>query len=338
MDRFLLSLLFIFLVNACVDSSEQDNKENPTADSTATNQSPTETDSLQPIMLDDIHYYTLDRQKTNQFFIQNFGAKPMQGSGENPLSFIDFLQIHPEQSTINVSAQGPFPGIAVVDSSRWEREVVKPSPNLPPMYGVHWLALSTSDLAKTTEQLKANGVEFISEDFNLPNDSKAKAIAVWGPDYNRVIVLEKPAQDTPYRIDHLMILVENLDENVKFYEEVYQGEVTQENGSSVEMEMGKHRFILAEPEVLGLSKDKVLARDARKFRPNIDHIGFHYLDTRPPFEAAQRKGYQFVLTPTRLNYYEKPSAYTFAITFSPDSLQCEMYSDEFRTGPRTEVK
>jgi hypothetical protein len=44
-----------------------------------------------------------------------------------------------------------------------------------------------------------------------------------------------------------------------------------------------------------------------------------------------------LLKPTLFNYFDKPTPYAFGILFSPDGLQCEMYTEVGRVGPRTVV-
>lgn len=334
-----LILFLCILINllACQNpDKEQGNKNEKTLDSTQIREEQSvNMDSLKPVMVDDIHYYTLDRDKMNQFFIEHFAARPMAQKGK-PLNFIDFLSVNPDQSTLNISAQGPFPGIAVVDSSRWQRETVQPRADLPPMYGVHWLAFKTKDLAKVQQDFEAKGLTFESKDFKLPHDPEAKAFSVWAPDYNRVVVVERPDYEgeTPFAIDHIQLLVGDKEANVKFFEEVFYGKVQKEQDGLAIMEVAKHRFVIAEAAALGISVDAVVKRDPKEFRPNIDHIGFQYADPRLPYEAAKAKGYKFSLAPIRMRYYQKETSYRFAIVFSPDSLQFEMYSEDGRIGPR----
>ncbi|MBC7621985.1 MAG: hypothetical protein H7232_01200, partial [Aeromicrobium sp.] len=104
---------------------------------------PAADDKLAPIMLDDIHCYSVAHDKMKPFFITHFGAKVMREQPTNPLRFIDFLAISPTQSTINLSPKGPFEGVRVGDPKRWEKETVPPAATLPAMYGVHWIAFTT---------------------------------------------------------------------------------------------------------------------------------------------------------------------------------------------------
>jgi catechol 2,3-dioxygenase-like lactoylglutathione lyase family enzyme len=298
-----------------------------------------------PIWLDDIHYYVGDsatRQTANQFFIRQLGARAMAEQPINPLAFIDFLQIRPNQSTVNISSPGPFPGIRVGDPKRWQRERLESNKLTPPMYGVRWLALSTPNIRKSIAALKKAGIEF-ADQVKLPTDPSATAIAFWGFDYNLFVLVERKKEKgkTPYGIDHLQLLVNNLEDNIKFYEVVLGGVVLQKKERSAEMQIGNHRFILSEPEALGYERNLVLERNARKFLPNVDHLGFLYPQTEELIQHTDfllSKGVPFLMKPTRMNYYDKPTPYTFCILMSPDGLQIELETEDGRTGPRTIAK
>jgi catechol 2,3-dioxygenase-like lactoylglutathione lyase family enzyme len=298
-----------------------------------------QTDKLAPIMLDDIHYYSIAHPQMKAFFIKHFGAKVMREQPLNPLSFIEFLAISPTQSTINLSPKGPFEGVRVGDPKRWEKETITPSAALPAMYGVHWLALSTNDLAKSLTTLEANGVTIASKNFALPGQPQAKAAAIYTPDFNLLVLVERrdAKLTTPYAIDHIQLLVGSVADNVKFFTDVFRGVVRSKNDKATLMEIGKHLFVLSEPAGLGLDRTKVVARDPKVFRSTVDHLGFLYENADPAYENAVKLGYNFLLKPTPFKFYDKPTPYAFGITFSPDGLQCEMYTETGRTGPRTVV-
>jgi catechol 2,3-dioxygenase-like lactoylglutathione lyase family enzyme len=294
-----------------------------------------------PIMLDDIHYYINDREAANVFFKKNFKAKAMKEESENPFQFIDFLLIRPEHSTINISAKGPFPGIRVGDPKRWEKETIIPSPDAPPQYGAYWTAFSTKNLAKAIKKMEKNGVVFIEKNYKLHHNPTAKAAMCWGPDFNRIVLIENKDDkgNTPFGVDYVQLLVKNLDENIKFFEDVFLAKTLQKTAKTAVLSAGNHTFILSEPEDLGFSPDKVMARDSKKFIGGIDHLGFMYKDLTPAFEAATAKGYKFLTPkPVPISYFDKPTLYLFAITFTPDGLQMEMFEEKGRTASRTKTK
>jgi catechol 2,3-dioxygenase-like lactoylglutathione lyase family enzyme len=300
---------------------------------------PIAVDKLAPIMLDDIHYYSVAHPQMKAFFIRHFGAKPMREQPLNPLTFIDFLAISPTESTINLSPKGPFEGIRVGDPKRWEKSVVPPSPTLPAMYGVHWVALSTNDLTKALATLEANGVTVAARNFMLPGQPRAKAASVYTPDFNLLVLVERrdAKLNGGFGIDHIQLLVKSVAENVKFFTDVFRGVVRSKNEQATLMEIGRHLFVLSEPPALGLDRAKVAARDPALFRSTVDHIGFLYENADAAYENAAKLGYNFLLKPTLFKFFDKPTPYAFGITFSPDGLQCEMYTETGRTGPRTQV-
>jgi catechol 2,3-dioxygenase-like lactoylglutathione lyase family enzyme len=295
---------------------------------------------LAPIMLDDLHYYSVKSEELTRFFTGTMGAKRMREISANPLGFIRFYLLSPGQATVNISPKGPFPGIFVGDPKRWEKETVPPAPDLPPMYGVHWLAFSTRDLAGALERMARDGVHIVSRNFSLPTEPGAKAAAVYTPDFNLVVLVERRGTNakTDFAIDHLQLLVRDVPANVKFYADVFRGEVLREGARGTDMNIGRHRFVLSDPAALGLAKERVVMRDPKQFRSNIDHLGFLYSDTQPAYEHAVAKGYQFLLKPTPLKYYGAPTPYSFGILFSPDGLQCEMVVEQGRIDARTQYE
>lgn len=292
---------------------------------------------LEPIMLDDIHYYTLDRATCNTFFEENFGTRPMVEESPNPFKFIDFQLVKSGQSTINISKQGPFPGINEGAPGRWERDLMTPAANNPARYGVHWLAFSTSDLEKCVSDFRSNGVEIIDEDFKLPN-SDEKAMLCFGPDYNLIVVKQSSDNVPGFSIDHLLLLVKDLNENVAYFRDVFRGEILDRNDSMATMKVGNHILVMALPSAIGLDAKDVLDRDSKVFRPDIDHLGFFYKNVRKAYAHASELGYKFLSPPVPIKYYDKPTLYTFVISQSPDGLQCEMYQEDGRLGSRTKFK
>ncbi len=292
-----------------------------------------------PIMLDDIHYYTLNREAVNVFFEEHFDTRAMLEDSPNPFEFIDFQLVRRGQSTVNISGSGPFPGIRVGDPKRWERQVVTPSPKNPPRYGVHWLALGTKNLESSKKQLESEGVEILDANFKLPHTDRPSMLC-YGPDYNLLVVTEDATDSgtTPYFIDHLLLLVKDLNANVAFFEEVFLGTIVQKGADWVHMSVANHDFVLAAPEALKMDRKTILERDPKVFQPNIDHLGFLYKNITPAYENAISKGYTFLSPPVEINYYDKPTLYTFGITYSPDGLQCEMFQEEGRLASRKNFK
>ncbi len=292
-------------------------------------------------ILDDVHYYVTDRKATNTFFETNFGAKQMAELPMNPLVFINFLQINPAQTTINVSPQGPFAGIKVGDPKRWIKTLATPSLDNPPIYGPHWACLSTRNLTKSLQKLQANGVKIGTQSLTIPTEPTAKTAVVYTPDLNILLLVERPKQSkvTEYQIDHVLFLVENLATELKFYKDVIGTTVLKQTPQMAMIEVGRHIFIFVEPEAIGLSRAQVVKKEAGKFYPGIDHIGFLYKDLvtlNNTCDKAAALGYEFLKKPSLMYYYDKPTPYTFGILFSPSGFQVELEIEEGgRYGART---
>ncbi|MFN4147077.1 MAG: VOC family protein [Runella sp.] len=291
-----------------------------------------------PILFDDIHYYFTDRQAANDFFIKNFAARPMAEQPMNPLTFIDFLDIKNGQLTINISGKGPFEGVRIGDPNRWTRGLVVPQPDRY-VYGQHWLAIATPNLNEALRKLKKNSVMLADVPSKMPFDPKAKTAAVYATDYNLVLVVEREMKEK-YAIDHVQMLCEDVEANVKFYSDVLGATLLERKGKSAKMKVAQHILVLSEPEDLGLTRAQVQKKDRTKFFPGPDLFGFLYDEEglQKAYHNAVAKGYKFLMPPTRLNFFDKPSPYVFCILFSPDNFQIELQTEDGRTGPRTTYK
>ncbi len=324
---FLSTILFVSGCNSAPSSSKTEGQATP-SDST-TLATPT------PLILDNMHYYVQDRVATRRFFQENFQAQVAQQQAP-ALKFMDFLILNPEQGTINISGRGPFEGIAVGDLSKWEKEIVKPAPDLPPTYGVYWIALKTRDLDKAIQSLKAHQVEFISEDFPLPSEPNVPAAMLWTPDYERIVMIERSAYEgkTPYALDHLLLLVSDLNLHQSFFQDIFQAEVISQKNQFTHLKIADFDLHLAEPNGIGLDEQTVKFREKDKFYFGIDRFVFLYEDIKPAYEAAQAKGYKFLFPPMGMEYFEESTPYEFTIFYTPDQFQLEMTSEQGRSGPR----
>jgi catechol 2,3-dioxygenase-like lactoylglutathione lyase family enzyme len=297
-----------------------------------------------PALLDDIHYYVRDRKAAEAFFIERFAARVIPHPGPKSLEFITFLSLRPGQGTINVSLRGPFPGISVEDPNRWKREVVEPSENLPPKYGVYWLGIRAPFLNQTLTRLEIEGVRVTQRMLSLPHDILARAALIEGPDFNQIALVERKQRPRPnpddqriwgdFSIDHLMLLVKSVKENEQFLRDVFAGRVIGRRPRVTTMKIADATIVLAEPEALGFKREQVQTHDPRKFRYGIDHLGFLYADVKAAVEAAKAKGYRFLLDGVRMRYFDTPTVYTCAITFNPDGLRFEMVQEDGRTKAR----
>ena len=292
----------------------------------------------QPRNFDEIHYFLRDRAAGVRFFEQAFGARLMLHPGRRPLEFIDILNLRPGEPSINVSAKGPYPGMGVLaDPKRWQRTVVEPSPDQPPVYGVYWLGIRTPSLEGALRRVSQAGARVRTRSLRIPGEPKARAALVVGPDENLFAIVERPEPADPrfpFAFDHLQLLVKSVADNERFFTDLYAGEVTlRERGSAV-MKIAGATLRLSEPEALGLRRAAVLPRDPAVFRYGVDHVSFLYEDATPAYQAARAKGRSFLFEPRPLLYFGEPTEYQFGVALSPDGLGCEMLSEKGRRGPR----
>lgn len=295
-----------------------------------------ETTAQKPILLDDIHYYVSDstvREVAVNYFKSFFKGRIMAEQAMNPLPFNDYISLSPEESTITISTAGPFLGINEENPKRWVHEKIKPSAHNPPMYGVHWVAFNTKNIRKTVKNLLKAGYDFATENFTLPTEPEVNAVAMYGFDYNIIVLVERPKMKkmtSEFGIDHLQLLVNNLEENVKFYQTVLGAVITDKRERSTVLKIGNHQFVLSEPEALGLVRERVVEHNPKKFVANIDHLGFLYDEIEPAFYAAKANNYRVIMEPKPLKFYDKPTPYTICILKSPDNFQIELQQEEGR--------
>ncbi len=295
-----------------------------------------EATAQKPILLDDIHYYVSDstvRKVAVNYFKSFFKGRVMAEQAMNPLPFNDYISLRPEESTITISTAGPFAGINSTNPKRWVHEKIKPSASNPPMYGVYWVAFNTKNIRKTVKNLLKAGYDFAMENFTLPTEPEVNAVAMYGFDYNIIVLVERPEMKitkTEFGIDHLQLLVNNLEENVKFYQTVLGAEITDKKERSTVLKIGNHQFVLSEPEALGLVRERVIEHNPKKFVANIDHLGFLFDEIEPAFYAAKGSNYRVIMEPKPLTFYDKPTPYTICILKSPDNFQIELQQEEGR--------
>ena len=91
---------------------------------------------------------------------------------------------------------------------------------------------------------------------------------------------------------------------------------------------------MSDPEGMDLNRAEIHERSSAQFRFEADHIGFLFADIHPAVEAAKAKGRRFTVEPTRLEYFGKPTRYTYAVIESPDGLPFELVMEDGRTGGR----
>jgi len=294
-----------------------------------------------PILLDDIHYYVSDssiREVAVNYFKTFFKGRAMAEQAMNPLPFIDLISLRPDEATLNISSPEPLSSIKLAITIPLLREKVKPSASNPPMYGVRWVAFNTTNIRKTVRKLLKAGYTFAAENFTLPTEPAVNAVAMYGFDYNIIVLVERPNMKnmkTEFGIDHLQLLVNNLEDNIKFYQTVLAAEIITTTEHSTALKIGNMRFVLSEPEALGLVRKQVAERNPKEFVANIDHLGFLYDDIEPAFYGAKASSrYNVIMEPQQMIYKKKLTPYTNCIIMSPDNFQIELQQENERSSAR----
>ncbi|MDZ7897584.1 MAG: VOC family protein [Arcicella sp.] len=292
-------------------------------------------------MLDNIHYYVSDsakKQTAINYFKTFFMGREMAEQPMNPLSNTDFILLRSEEATITIS----FPDSAsrLKDDILKSREKLNNDAKILPTYGIRWIAINTKSIKKTVKKLLKAGYDFALQDFTLPTEPDVNAVAMWDFDNNITVLVERPKMKfkTPFGIDHIQLLVKNLEDNIKFYQDVLSSEVLEKTGRSAVLKIGNQRIVMSEPEVLGLVREQVLENDFKNFIPSIHHLGFLYEDIEPAFYAAQANNYKIISEPKVVLFNKKPTPYTHCLLMSPDNLQIELQEEEGRFSGRKMYK
>jgi len=193
-----------------------------------------------------------------------------------------------------------------------------PGPNLPPSFGIWWLALRTPQLDPALADLRNKGISLAEERLYLPAGRLSKAAMVLMPDYQRLVLVERreAVSLNGYAIDHLQLLVEDIRANVKFFKEVLGAEVMLKDDRGTVLYVGGQMIVLSEPEGLGLAPAQVA-----QFRPHLNRFGVNRLifqyDSLPAALAwAEKKGWAF--------YQEPRQNGKWAYLYTPDSLRCDL--------------
>jgi catechol 2,3-dioxygenase-like lactoylglutathione lyase family enzyme len=297
-----------------------------------------------PALLDEVHYYVSDRKTAANFFIEHLAARIVPHPPPMPLDYVTFLSLRSGEGTINVSPRGPFAGIRGSEQGEWKRQLTTSGREPPPTYGLHWLGIRTTSFHQTLTRLEIDGVKVSKRSLSLPHDLKCRAALLEGPDFNRLALVEgkqknrskaiEKASWGDFGIDHLMLLVKDLKANEVFFRDLLGGKVETRRSGVTAMKVADTTIVLAEPEALGIMREDVQARDLDKLIFGDAHIRFLYYDIRPAVSMAKARGYKVIFDGTRMTYFDQPTAYTVALTFSPDGLHIEMAQEAGRVGPR----
>jgi len=280
-----------------------------------------------PMRLEEIHYYLTNPASAILFLESHFEAREVVQPGAPRLRYVTMLALEPDEGVFELSPPGPFDGIVDADPKQWSKEMVPPAVNLPARYGVYWVGIRTTSLKKAMQKIEGRGVTVQEHRLILPIDPRAKAASIYGPDLNVFALVERSRRhnDTgEFGLDHIQLLVKNVAENVRFFEDVFAAQVQGHSEHQAFLTVAGFPLALSDPEGLDLVRADVQERSPSQFRFEADHISFLYSDIHPAVVAAKAKGRNFTQQPTRLEYFGKPTAHTYAVINSPDGLAFEL--------------
>jgi catechol 2,3-dioxygenase-like lactoylglutathione lyase family enzyme len=284
-------------------------------------------DPRAPLRLEEIHYYLTNPVSAILFFETHFEARELPQPFPQPLRYITILGLEPGEGSFELSPPGPFEGVVDSDPKRWLKEMVPPAVNLPARYGVYWVGIRTPSLKKAMQKIESRGVTVQEHRLVAPLDPRAKAASIYGPDLNVFALIERPRHHSDvgeFALDHVQLLVKSVAENVRFFEEVFSAQVQGRSEHQAFLTVGGFPIALSDPEGLDLVRADVQERSPSQFRFEADHISFLFSDIHPAVEAAIAKGRKFATEPKRLEYFGKPTPYTFAVINSPDGLPFQL--------------
>ena len=136
--------------------------------------------AAKPEVFEDIHYYVTDRDATEAFLEEHFGARLMAHPGR-PISFIGFWALRPGEVPLTISPIGPFPGSKM--KAYWEdREIIPATPQNKPYYGVIAVGIATTNLDTAIAAMTTKGVKLAEKQISIPNEPGTRHQTIYGPD------------------------------------------------------------------------------------------------------------------------------------------------------------
>jgi catechol 2,3-dioxygenase-like lactoylglutathione lyase family enzyme len=194
---------------------------------------------------------------------------------------------------------------------------ILPGPDLPPTYGVRWLALRTQLLDPALQELQTKGLVLESPRLFLPAERVSRAVAFQAPDRQQVVVVERRDDINlrGYALDHVQLLVADLRANVKFFKEVFGAEVMLKEDRGTVLYVGGTMLVLSEPEGLRLNPAEVAPFRPSQMGFGANRLIFHYDSLPAALAWAEQKGWGFYRA-------DGPSGHAYL--YSPDSIRCEL--------------
>lgn len=291
-----------------------------------------------PVIFEDIHYFATNPEASGSFFKKHFGARLMAHPGR-PQEYVDFWALRSGEVPITISPIGPYK-TTPPESTFWSsKEIIPPSADNNPYYGVYAVGIATSSMRETISRLTENGVELAPQNIRIPHQTDVHTKTFYGPDYNLFTLVERPNMRPGYAgfgVDHVHLLVRNKDETAKFYKDVFFAEELWSSHNSAALRIVDMLFILSEPEALSLDRNAVEERDyINKVRYGVGHIGWLSTNMQAFIDHVDSTNYEFGVRPTRFYLGGERTVYTLGLLLTPNVLSTEILQEDGRQSART---
>ncbi|MFC0182898.1 Catechol 2,3-dioxygenase [Pseudarcicella hirudinis] len=290
------------------------------------------------IQLDEIHLHmkdSIDKENTSDFYRLYFKARRLEGKSLNPSENVDILTLRPKEATINISYQ-EVSAVNVQNSGKEKKtESFGTAAETISSYGLHWVAINTKNLKKTVKTLLKAGYGFAIENFYLPGEQEINAVAMYGYDNQLVVLVEREDKEAnTFGIDHVQMIVENLEKSIRFYKDIFNAELLIKKDRSAVLSVKNQKIVLSEPEALGLVREQI--RKIDKNSPNsLDcQLSFLYEEVEPAFYAVKGQGYEVAVEPETFYYLNKPANYIYSIIRTPDGAPLKIFQENGRLAAR----
>ncbi len=297
---------------------------------------------VRPIHLDDIHYITSDEVETIGFFKEKLLACEM-AQPSRPLDFIRFLSVRENDPSLTVNS-APYSterDAARANSWRFKRLVPR-QPDSGIYWGVYWVAFGHANLDSARQSFPEDAIRNIQ----LPHAPSLTALQVNGPDNLPIVLVERPQSGPAFHIDHLMLLVSDVDETTQFFSQIFEAKVLETSDRMAILQVADATLVLTEPATLGIDRKRMIPRPKSVFGPlkdgkqtltevlgSVDHLGFLYQDIEKLVTQAQDRGYNPLYPPFSYNYAGQKSPYAVTAFTAPDGFNIEAVQPAGRIGP-----
>lgn len=128
-------------------------------------------------------------------------------------------------------------------------------------------------------------------------------------------------------LDHVAIVVSDMDRSIKFYTEVLGLSLILDGRSSG----GEKKSFLGTKSkaIVALSEDKTRSADKAGYVEGVNHVAFSVVDAEKSSQVLKNKGVEFI--EIKMDDDGRPKAYHF---LDPDGLELEIYTETQKEVPQ----